>query len=69
LTASKLFELEPKDCIVFEDSFNGLKSGRAAGMKVIGLSTTNTPEAIKPYSDMVIADYSKLSIETCESLL
>lgn len=69
LTASKLFKLEPKDCIVFEDSFNGLKSGRAAGMKVIGLSTTNTPEAIKPYSDMVIADYSKLSIETCESLL
>ena len=45
------------ECIVFEDSFNGLKSGRAAGMKVVGLATTNSAESIAPYSDIVISNY------------
>ena len=45
------------ECIVFEDSFNGLKSGRAAGMKVVGLATTNSAESIAPYSDTVISNY------------
>lgn len=45
------------ECIVFEDSFNGLKSGRAAGMKVVGLATTNSAEGIAPYSDTVISNY------------
>ena len=43
-----------EQCVVFEDSFNGLKSGRAADMFVVGLSTTNDADAIKLYSDMVI---------------
>lgn len=69
LTAARIFGLSSDECIVFEDSFNGLKSGRSAGMKVIGLSTTNSREAIKTYSDMVISDYSELNINMCESLL
>jgi beta-phosphoglucomutase-like phosphatase (HAD superfamily) len=43
--------------VVFEDSFNGLKSGRAAGMCVVGLSTTNPAESIAPLCDLVISDY------------
>ena len=57
LKAAERFGVEPKDCVVFEDSFNGLKSGRAAGMYVVGLATTNAAEAIKPYCDEVINDY------------
>ena len=30
LKAAERFHLSPEECIVFEDSFNGLKSGRAA---------------------------------------
>ena len=30
LKAAERFQLSPDECIVFEDSFNGLKSGRAA---------------------------------------
>ena len=59
LKAAERFGVEPKDCVVFEDSFNGLKSGRAAGMYVVGLATTNSAEAIKPYCDEVIANYVK----------
>lgn len=69
LTAAAGFGVAPDECLVFEDSFNGLKSGRAASMKVVGLSTTNSPEAIAPLSDMVVPDYTELSIERCEDLL
>jgi HAD superfamily hydrolase (TIGR01509 family) len=50
-----------KDSVVFEDSFNGLKSGKAAGMYVVGLATTNSAEAISPYADKVIKDYHELA--------
>lgn len=60
LKAAGRFGVEPQDCVVFEDSFNGLKSGRAAGMYVVGLATTNAAEAIAPLCDEVIKDYRQL---------
>ena len=59
LKAAQRLGVKVEDCVVFEDSFNGLKSGRAAGMYVVGLSTTNPAEAIRPYCDEVIANYVK----------
>jgi HAD superfamily hydrolase (TIGR01509 family) len=63
LKAAQRFGVEPKDCVVFEDSFNGLKSGRAAGMYVVGLATTNEAEAIEPLCDRVIKDFRELTID------
>ena len=57
LKAAERFGVEPKDCVVFEDSFNGLKSGRAAGMYVVGLATTNAAEDIAPLCDEVISNF------------
>jgi len=57
------------ECIVFEDSFNGLRSGRGAQMVVVGLATTNPASAIAPYCDMVIGDYNGMSFERCVGLL
>ena len=57
LKGAARFGATPEDCVVFEDSFNGLKSGRAAGMFVVGLSTTNEAEKITPLADVVIKDY------------
>ena len=59
LKAAQRLGVAVEDCVVFEDSFNGLKSGRAAGMYVVGLSTTNSAEAIRPLCDEVIANYMK----------
>lgn len=61
LKAAARFAATPEECMVFEDSFNGLKSGRAAGMTVIGLATTNAAEAIAPLCDRVIKDYLEIS--------
>ena len=62
LKAAQRFGATPEECVVFEDSFNGLKSGRAAGMTVIGLSTTNAADAIAPLCDQVIPDYLSFEI-------
>lgn len=69
LKASQRFDCKADECVVFEDSFNGLKSGRAAGMKVVGLSTTNSPESIAPLSDKVIPDYLSFGFEDCYQLV
>lgn len=69
LKGAARFGSSREECVVFEDSFNGLKSGRAAGMHVIGLSTTNPPESIKPYSDCVIPDFEGLDYQKmCDML-
>ncbi len=61
--AAQRFGLTKDECVVFEDSFNGLKSGRAAGMYVVGLATTNSPESIAPFADRVISNCSKLILQ------
>jgi len=61
LKAANRLGVSVKDSVVFEDSFNGLKSGRAAGMYVVGLATTNPAEAISPYADKVVKDYHELA--------
>jgi HAD superfamily hydrolase (TIGR01509 family) len=60
LKAAKRLETSYEYCVVFEDSFNGLKSGRAAGMYVVGLATTNAADAIRPYCDQVISNYRNI---------
>ena len=60
LKAAERFGVQPVDCMVFEDSFNGLKAGRAAGMYVVGLATTNPADAIRPYCDEVVSDFTTL---------
>jgi HAD superfamily hydrolase (TIGR01509 family) len=47
LLAAKDLAVSPENCYVFEDSFSGIASGNAAGMKVVGLSTTNPAESIR----------------------
>ncbi|NPD91475.1 HAD family hydrolase [Xylanibacter muris] len=63
LKAAKRFGLTSADCMVFEDSYNGLRSGRAAGMTVVGLATTNAKDDICELCDTVIYDYCDFRIE------
>lgn len=57
LKAAARLNVGREHCVVFEDSFNGLRSGRAAGMYVVGLATTNPADSIRPLCDEVINNY------------
>jgi len=57
LLAAQDLGVSPENCYVFEDSFNGIQSGNAAGMKVIGLSTTNSADSIAKDCVKVIPDF------------
>lgn len=44
--------VKPSECLVFEDSYQGLESGRRAGCKVIGISTTNPASEVRLRSEV-----------------
>ena len=59
----------PKETIVFEDSFHGISAGRASGAFVVGLATTNKSEALTPLCDLVIDDFTSITVDSVSSLL
>ena len=69
LKAAGRLGVKKSECIVFEDSFNGLRSGRAAEMAVVGVATTNRVDDIKDLSNMQIYDYQSVSYSSFERLL
>lgn len=60
LKAAERLGTDIRRCLVFEDSINGLKSGRASGAYVVGLSTTNPADVVAPLCDEVISDYRQI---------
>lgn len=64
--AAKDLNANPQQCLVFEDSFNGIRAGKGAGMKVIGLSTSNPKESIEKECWKVIPDFRSFSTDELE---
>lgn len=63
LLAASDLGVSPADCLVFEDSFAGIQAGTSAGMRVIGLSTTNPVESLKEKVYEVIPNFEKITYE------
>lgn len=63
LLAASDLQVAPEDCLVFEDSFAGIEAATRAGMRVIGLSTTNPAQALKGKVYKVIPDFREVTIE------
>jgi beta-phosphoglucomutase len=47
---------DPRNCIVLEDSLSGVKAGKAAGCKVIGITTTHS-QAELAETDLIIDNF------------
>ncbi|KAF8640128.1 hypothetical protein AX17_001364 [Amanita inopinata Kibby_2008] len=55
--------VHPQSCVVFEDAPSGVKSGRAAGCKTIGLLTSHSREQIlSAQPDYIVEDLSSISV-------
>ena len=69
LLAAAALNLAPEDCLVFEDAISGVKAAKAAGMRVIALTTTHTKEQLQEAGAEIIAeDFSTISLDTIRSL-
>ena len=69
LLGAKVFDTVIDNCVVFEDSFHGLEAARRAGMKIVGLCTTNPRKAIEDKADIVIENFSNFTIQEFNNLL
>lgn len=69
LLGAEVFGTTAENCVVFEDSFHGLEAGNAAGMAVVGLSTTNPAEAIAGKCARVIPDFTAFGYADMLALL
>ncbi len=63
LEGAKEFSVSPEECVVFEDSINGLRAGRDSGAFVVALTTTNPYEAVAPLADIVIENFKGMTFD------
>ncbi len=61
ILAAELLNSSPRNCVVFEDSLQGVKAGRAADAYVIGVEGTLKRDIIAPYSNKVINNLSEIN--------
>jgi HAD superfamily hydrolase (TIGR01509 family) len=71
LAAAERLDVHPRRCVAVEDSGNGLRAARAAGMVVVALPHPRyppEPEALAA-ADLVIAGLDELTLATVGALL
>ncbi|MCS6974533.1 MAG: HAD family phosphatase [Cyclobacteriaceae bacterium] len=68
LKAAAALQLPNERCIVMEDSLSGIKAGKAAGSKVIGITTTHTPDELAD-ADLTVENFNQLSLNDLYRLM
>lgn len=59
LKTAAALKFDPGNCVVFEDSLSGVKAGKAAGCKVVGVTTTHSRQELAE-TDLVIDNFEEL---------
>lgn len=67
LRAAQKLHLLPQQCVVFEDALVGIQAAKAAGMKVVAVTTTN-PAGSLTEADVVVDRLDELSLTQLEEL-
>jgi sugar-phosphatase len=65
LRGAEILGMAPVDCVVAEDAASGVRSGKAAGARVLGLLTTSRKEELlSAGADWIAEDLSALSLDS-----
>ncbi|MBW6410645.1 HAD family hydrolase [Clostridium weizhouense] len=59
LKAAKFLNVDPSDCIVIEDSSNGVRAAKKAGMKCIGFLNPGSGNQCLEEADIIISEFPK----------
>lgn len=68
LGASKI-NVNPKNCVVFEDSLQGVMAGQNSRAFVVGVKGTIPTEKLQPYSDIIINNFNDIDLEELIGIL
>lgn len=61
IRAAHHYGLEPKECVVFEDSINGLHAAHDSQSFVVGVTTTHPLSTVRPLSNLTLGTIAELS--------
>ena len=59
----------PEECVVFEDSVNGLMAGHDSGAFVVGLTTTNPRDIVSQWADIICDGLNNCPLEAIEQAM
>ena len=68
LKSANRLNVEPRNCIVFEDSHSGVSAARNAGAAVVGVLTSHTADELPP-CERYIHDYREIGVDDIGQLL
>ena len=60
--------IEPRECVVIEDSINGVKSAKSAGMHCIAIPDKRLNQKEFQIADLVVDRLDEISVEVIENL-
>lgn len=66
LIAAERLGVLPSECVVFEDSFVGIKAAKAAGMKAVALSQPSHPPQDVGAADLILPNLSQFDPKVFE---
>ncbi|KAF8525203.1 HAD-like protein [Hysterangium stoloniferum] len=62
LTGAKALGVDPRNCLVVEDAVSGIISGKAAGARVLAVTTSTTREVVATAEpDWIVSDLKRVS--------
>lgn len=68
LRTAELMDVEPADCVVFEDAAHGIAGAKAAGMKTVGYAQQGQSRQDLSAADLIVHDYQTLHLEDVRKL-
>ena len=69
LLGAEKIQRNPKNCVVFEDSLQGVMAGRNSGAYVVGVSGTIPAEKLNPYCDFMIDHFGQIDFDNLIQIL